>query len=487
MLWLCVHLPRLPAEVAERGGAAAAELFAVAERRKARPVVAAASRAAERAGVRPGMTVGAACALVPSLSVFWRAERAEQEALCRLAAWAGRFTPVVSLSFPREILLEVGGSARLFFGLDNLIARVEEGIGSLGYTGWTALAPTPLGAALLARANPGARVTALEEMERALSPLPAGVLDLPPDALATLEGLGVRSFGDCLRLPRAGLARRFGRDLPRYFDRALGLSPDPRQRYVPPSRFDARLPLFAETVSAEAVLFAARRLLEELEGYLEAVGGGARSFRFLLFHPFPGDKRSTSVEVGLAAPGRDAGRFLSLLKEKLGGTPIPAPACAVGLSVEDIVPFAPGSGGLWRGGGGEKDAEETWHALVERLRARLGDAAVRVLHVAAEHRPEHAFSLADPALAREGERKVSSCAGVPSTGSRPLWILPRPLPLGRKELSPVSGPERIESGWWDGNDVRRDYFVVRDRNGSWLWVFQERNGGRRWYLHGIFA
>ena len=48
------------------------------------------------------------------------------------------------------------------------------------------------------------------------------------------------------------------------------------------------------------------------------------------------------------------------------------------------------------------------------------------------------------------------------------------------------GPERIESGWWDGKDIARDYYIVRRAGGARLWVFQERQS-RRWYLHGMFA
>ena len=49
------------------------------------------------------------------------------------------------------------------------------------------------------------------------------------------------------------------------------------------------------------------------------------------------------------------------------------------------------------------------------------------------------------------------------------------------------GPERIESGWWDGHDVRRDYYVARTQAGVRLWVFRERTPERRWFLHGIFG
>jgi protein ImuB len=46
-------------------------------------------------------------------------------------------------------------------------------------------------------------------------------------------------------------------------------------------------------------------------------------------------------------------------------------------------------------------------------------------------------------------------------------------------------PERIESGWWDGADVRREYHVARNGRGRCGWVFRDLRTGH-WYLHGVF-
>jgi protein ImuB len=474
MLWLCIHLPRLSAEVISRGGSVR-EPFAVIIGEGTRQVVAAASPEAEAAGLRPGMGLGAANALAPGLSVFRRDDAAEAAALTRIAAWAGRFTPVVSLAPPREALLEVAGSARLFGGLEGLMGQAGEGIRAIGYTAFLAMAPTPLGAALLARARPGAQVTGTAELERELASVPLDALELLPETYDALKGLGVRRFGDCLALPRAGLSRRFGDALPLFFDRALGALPDPRERFALPPRFDGRLALYAEVSAAEPLLFAARRLLLELSGYLEAKGSGAERLRLTLLHR---EGRSTPIVVGLSSPGREPGRLLSLLRERLARTRIPEPVLEVALSAEEIVPLAPANGELWREPA--QGRAESWSGLLERLRARLGEDAVRGVAPAAEHRPERAFVLTDP-------RRRSEREPPPGFGPRPLWLLPRPVPMEREGLTLLAGPERIESGWWDGDDVRRDYFVAEDPGGSRLWVFRTREGTRQWYLHGIFG
>lgn len=474
MLWLCLHLPRLAAELFSRAGAVR-EPFVVAEGAGTRELVVTPSAGAARAGVLPGMAVSAAHALAPDLSVFRRDGPSEAAALARLAAWAGRFTPVVSLAPPREVMLEVAGSLTLFGGPDTLAEAVEEGVRDLGYTAQVALAPTPLGAAILSRARPGARVTDRESLAAALMPLPLDALELAPEALETLRDLGLTSLGDCLALPRPGLARRFGKELLRDLDRALGRLSDPRDPFTPPRRFEGRLLLAFETSAAEPLLFAVRRLLLELEGYLEARGGGAAALRITLSHR---EGRSTRIEMDLASPSRDPGRLLSLLRERLARTRIPEPVSAVGLSVETILPLAPANRELFRRPA--QQAGEAWPELVERLRARLGQPAVVALRPAAEHRPERAFVVTEPGLGGEPAFPFRF-------GRRPVWLLRRPAPVERKELTLLAGPERIETGWWDGQEVQRDYFVAKDPRGATVWVFRERSGKRQWYLHGIFG
>ncbi len=474
MLWLCLHMGSLSADVFTRAGTVREPFVVVAGEGTRQAVVAASARAAH-AGVRRGMALGAAHGLLPGLSVFRRDGAAEAAALSRLAAWAGRFTPFVSLSPPREILLEVAGSLRLFGGPDALWTKVADGIRGLGYAARMALAPTPLGAALLARARPGTRVAGTAGLEPAIAFVPLDVLDLAPEALAAFRALGLSRVGDCLALPRAGLVRRFGEEPLRSLDRALGRLPDPREPFVPPSRFEGRLPLPAETAAVEPLLFAARRLLLELEGYLAARGEGAGEIRLALFH---GEGRATRLEVGLVSPARDPAYLSGILRERLAATRIPEPVSAVGLSVETVLPLSPVNRELWREAA--RDVKDAWPALVERLRARLGGTAVQGLAVAAEHRPERSFI-------RTKASRGSEPWAAPRFGLRPFWLLPLPAPLARERVTLLAGPERIESGWWDGDDVRRDYFVAEDSRGSRLWVFRERGGERRWYLHGIFG
>ncbi len=384
---------------------------------------------------------------------------AGREALEAVAAWMGRYTPRVSLEPPEGLAAEVAGSLRLAGGAGKLARGIRAGLAHLGFDGRLAFAPTARAA--LWRAAGGSL---------ALEQLPVEVLSLAADRLKLLRGLGIRDLGGLLALPREGVARRFGQALVDGLDQALGRLPEPRRLYVPPARFEARLELHAPVTEAAAALFAARRLLAGLEGFLAARHGGVRRFTLELFHA---KGAPTVIEVGLAAPARDAEHFARLLRERLERRPLAAPAEAVRLSAADIEPLAGRSGGLFRDQG---DEGEDWLRLVERLQARFGQGAVHGLGLHAEHRPELAWKAVVP-----GQRLAAG--EMPGPGARPLWLVepPRALPENGFEL--IAGPERIESGWWDGGEVRRDYFVARAR-GSLVWVYRDAEG---WRLHGIFA
>lgn len=483
MLWLALHLRSLPLEIFTRGGPQTTPL-AVASSAGNNATVVACNHAARRHGVRSGMPVSAAWALVSDLRITRRDAAAERAALERVAAWALQFTPAVSIAPPADMLLELAGSLKLFGGLHRLCAQVEKGLAALGYNASIACAPTPFAAQLFARAGLAVRIQHRDALYYSLDKLPVDLLDQPPDVISTLHDIGVRALGECLRLPRDGLARRFGRDLLDDLDRALGSIPDPRASFIPPSGFAASLQLPAPVQQADMLLFAVRRLLVELCGFLAATGNGVHCMRLTLSHE---DRAATQVEIKLAAASRDIDHLLNVLRERLSRVSLPCPATAIALTSEQLLPLSSRNLSFL------PDAAHRAEAivkLIERLRARLGDDAVLGLNTVMDHRPECAWQVCEP-----GNGGTAGEFPPQSPSARPLWLLhcPQPLreiasiPCHNGPLTLLAGPERIESGWWDGNDVARDYFIARNPAQSLLWVYRERRGSGRWYLHGLFA
>jgi protein ImuB len=378
------------------------------------------------------------------------------ETLAPLAGWACQFTPKVALAPPDALLAEIEASLRYFGGREDFLDELRAGLGALGMRASIATAPTGLAALWLARGG-GSR----------LDELPLEVTGFDREFF---RGIGVATVGEALALPREGLAQRCGSAVLDALDRACGRRPEAHAFFEPPASFSARLELPAETVQAEALLFPARRLLLQLEGLLAARQEGIRAFTLRLIHF---DSSAEEIAVRLASVSRETARLASLLREKLAGKSLAQSVEAIELHAADFAPLAPRSGGLFGDAAAE---EEDWTRLLERLRARLGADAVCGLATQPDHRPEHAWRRVEPG---EWDPREYRQPGV-----RPLWLLAEPRRLPETEFALLSGPERIECGWWDGDEAKRDYFIARLANDALAWIFREEG---HWTLHGLFA
>jgi protein ImuB len=288
-----------------------------------------------------------------------------------------------------------------------------------------------------------------------------------------------------MRLPRAGFARRFGPTQLADLDRLLGRRADPRRRVTSRERYRGSLDLDHEIHEHEPLLRALEPLLAELEEFLRARQRGITSLRCRFRHY---RAEPTVCVLRLAQPEANAARLASLLRERLATLPLPEPVRRCELASGVLGERAIASRALWSPGEHGSAPSGEMPALVEHLRARLGADAVYGLECVAEHRPERGL--------RKKEPTIEKARG--STGrafDRPLWLLHQPEPLAARRGRPhyqgslelVAGPERIESGWWDGGDLQRDYYVARTTTGARLWIYRECAGARAWFLHGVFG
>ncbi len=437
-----------------------------------------ANRAALRQGVRSGMRVSAAQALARGLRVLIQDARAQQRALEQLAAWCNQFTSQVCLAPPQALLLEVQGSLTLFGGLEALLERLRNGLAGLGYAAQLAVAPTPLAATWLALAGSEVRVTTPAALAGVLARLPLSGLGLPPARLQSLQNMGVRTVGECRRLPRDGLARRLGAELVLALDQAHGSAPDPRAPYMVPAGFEAVLVIPGAIDNIVGLLFPLNRLIQELCGVLAARVAGVAELSLTLRHS---KAAPTHVELGLVSPTRDAKHLTELFRERLGRVTLPEPVEEIILAAARLVPNTQVHRDFFVA---KPAATQAGAELIERLRSRLGDQAVQGIAPVADHRPELAWRYAEPGQA---ESTVES-------GERPLWLLPEPVTLELRDGRPWLGEaltiednrERIESGWWDGKDIARDYFIACNRRGERFWIYREL-ATHRWWLHGVFG
>jgi protein ImuB len=432
------------------------------------------------------------------------------------------FTPMVCLEATDStgapapvVLLEVQSCLRYLGGFRKLLQRLQGALQPLGHRCQFASAPTALGAALLARWRDdlvhGAHSTDLAALRRLLDDAPVCLLGPGREHWEALQGMGLRQLSDLRHLPRAGLARRFGPALLADLDRARGDAPDPREPIVPPLQFEQRIELFTSADNAEQLMAGARVLIARLLAWARARHARVAAFTLRMHHEARrNDAHESELTIGLAEASADAAHLLSLLGERLARLPLAAPALELSLRCDALVHSGPPNAELFATRSTER---EGLTRLVERLQARLGAEGVQRLALLADHRPERATAWC-PAEAGPLHTSAKPAAAQPShpatlpldphlvaAPARPLWLFNEPQPLSEQASRPwldgaplqlLAGPERIESGWWDGALAARDYFIARADDGALVWVFRARlpltaPDGSGWFMHGRFA
>ena len=472
MRWACILLPHLALDGVLRRCADPQAPLALITGTPQRRVLLAVNAAARESGLRPGQALATAQALAHGFAMveYDPDEAARWQRF--LAAWAYRFSSLVSLHGSHALVLEVAGSHALFGPWPQFQARLREELAALGFRHRIVAAPNPAAARALANAHDGLAVAGEAAMRQALGQLPVQRAGFAPEVATAFTRMGLRTLRQVLALPRDSLARRFPPQVLRHLDTLLGERPLPLDWYQPPDRFEARIELGYEVESSQALLFPLKRLTSDLAAFLAGRDGGVQRFSLQLQHE---DQADTAIAIGLLAAERDPALLFEIARSRLEQAPVPAPVRVIGLRADELPAFVPAHRELF-----DPRPQQTlpWEQLRERLRARLGAQAVHGLRVHADHRPEHAW---------RNETETKRALPQASIAPRPGWLLPAPIPLRGALPQLLAGPERIESGWWDGGDVRRDYYRVRTRLGQQAWAYRPAGEDAEFMLHGWFA
>jgi len=347
-------------------------------------------------------------------------------------------------------------------------------------------APTALGALWLSRHH-GDDVFSAEKLASRLGDLPIQVTRWPESQLQLLSDMGIRNVRDCLRLPRDGFGRRLGQRYLRDLDYAFGKRIDLRPCFETPHQLIRKIEFAEETANLEVLRNVAGDIVEHFATQLRSYQQQAQSFGVFFHHH---KCAPTYTELLLISPAHEKHRILEPLAARLERVDLPAPVTALEMRAEQLQAMEIQMNQLFQGVDAETDSFEL-QMLVERLRGRFGESGVYGLKLMPEHRPELVWvKLTDRLLHDSSETSPVS----PWADERPLWMLPAPVPLDDGVMrfqygGPLrfeSEPERIESGWWDNRDIRRDYYSALTACGEKLWVYRDCLT-RQWYLHGIFG
>jgi protein ImuB len=422
-------------------------------------------------------------------------------------AWswhALQFTPRVALQGD-TLLLDVGASLRLWGGLRALLQRLLQPEGLAPCLAWARA-----GTALLARALLCLKLQGLPRPQRCPDGLPLHTLEAAAPALAVLERIGCRHWGQLRALPRAGVARRFGAELLEALDQAYGSRPSSLAWCQLPAQFDQNLELPAIASRAPELLWTGQRLLAALQAWLRAGQQGVLALELQWTHDLrrlDGRllERTGGLQLRTAEPTQDMAHLRRLLSEHLERTPLAAPVNHLRLRTLQTAAFAPPSLSLLPE---DQRHGDRLHELIERFGARLGGERVLVPQLQADHRPERMLQWvpAQPAqMAKTAPTaaRAQPTALAPDAALYPSWLLREPLALQMEGGQPVfhgplrllARPRRVDgAGWWDLDAAQpavRDYRLAWSERLGLLWLYCERpHSGLhdpRWFLHGLYA
>ena len=457
--------------------------------------------AARNAGLRVGMPASKAQVLVPGLVSVEIEPLVDAAALERLALWALRYAPIVAPDPPDGLIIDTSGADHLHGGeetmLTTLVSRMEaSGIAARAATAdaWgTAHAAARFLARPIAVIPDGQAAAAMRD-------LPIRALRLPAQIVEGLHVLGFERIGDIEDTPKAPLTHRFGPELLRRLDQAMGRAAEPFEPVRSPELIEVRRAFGEPIGAAETIARYTARLVDQLCAALERQGLGARRLD-LLFHRV--DNRVEAIRVGTAAPVRDTRRLTRLLTDRIEtvdpgfGIELMTLTATLAEPLRDRQTIS----------SLVEPPEPDISDLIDVIANRLGSSRLYRFAPVQSDVPERAVKRVAPTAPDDG-------ASWPGEWPRPLRLLSPPEPIVtmallpdnppvwftwrgiRRRVARADGPERIFGEWWlhqaEMHSVR-DYFRVEDEGGERFWIYRagdgedRATGSHKWFLHGIFA
>ena len=351
---------------------------------------------------------------------------------------------------------------------------------------------------------------------RHLAPLPVAALRLSDTALEWLRELGVEHIEQLGDLPRAGVSSRLGSEVLQRLDQALGLCDETYSAHQPSLSFVAQWQAEHPTDRDEAIERVVEHLSHHLAQLLCSQQQGALQLRCCLYCE-PRVMRNASddaatvakltpveLDVNLFQPTPQADYLWQLLRMQLESIRLPGPVASIELQATATAPLGQRQPQLWETDSTVADGQQLAN-LIDRLSNRLGPHVVCAARLRAGALPETAYALIPLAGPEASLARLN--AGPPRTppapDHRPLQLIHPPLPLQMLSQSPQGaplrfvasdasqqvlhcwGPERIETAWWQGPSVRRDYYRVHCVAGARFWLFCNLVD-QGWFLHGEF-
>ncbi len=504
---LYVHLPRFPVQrrLTETPSLRGRALALVAEVRGQREV-AFVSDAAARLGARRGMTLTGATALCPELLALPFLPPEEARALGSLGEALLALGPAFQIAEPDGVWLEAS-AAPLFGGEEGLLARVLECCAGHGYQGRAVVASQLFTARAVARYGERERTLVIPPggAQTALAPLSLAALEGGGAAqIAALRSLGLTTLGEVAALPAGAVVARLGAGGLGAYQLCRGED----DRVLVPARvaqvLEETVQLDWPAESVEPLLFALKTALDRTCARLAGRQRAAVRLTLRLRLDPSGER---SVGLTLARPTAQTRLLLDLAKHRISDLTLENPVSALGVRVDEDCEDRGQQLSLGEGPQGDAALE----VVLARLSTALGEDSLFSAELEAWHRPEGAYRArpfrpqqrprglleelqperekaagpVDAALLERPSRLFAQAAQLEAFVDE-RGVISAARVLGRsRQVTSVSGPERLCGEWWGSEPFSRDYFRVQFDGLGPAWVFRDARDGR-FYLHGMF-
>ncbi|MDO3382258.1 Y-family DNA polymerase [Gilvimarinus algae] len=467
MLWLYLHFPAL-------------QLNSLAPTEQPRALVCERSHTlvqlngpARAAGLTPAMGLAMASSLCRQLEVIPYNAELNTRRLHEMARQLYAASAEIMLFEPDGLLFKAESMLRYYGGFTRYWSTLERLLNAEQVEVIPATGLRPANARLMARAGQACLDTAPEPLEQQWQWIALQHSELPAKTLSQLHQLGLFRFAELLQLPMSELANRLDRDSISYLRTLTGQKASPVHYFAPPAYFEHYRELPWELSTSLLLREYVQRSLTSLEQFLKARAQVTDAFSLTL-HQHQLAPKVVRIEAGR---GECRARvWQRLLDVKFESVHLDTPASGFTLRADPGYCDSPEHRDLFDQASGPCNRAE----LIALLRAKLGAEALGYVPLADDHRPECV------AFPQPGTGTVTADTAL---ALRPSLLLKTPR-LYRDPLSIVTGPERITTGWWDQNSVIRDYYIARNRQGAWLWVFLaqgDKLSSPAWYLHGYFS
>lgn len=467
-IWLYLHFPQLQLDCLLAQHSTSADIAMVVVNPSQMQVMQL-NQIAYAVGICKGMSLGAAATLDSTLAVHPYQEIVEQDKLKEIADSLYSVTSDICFFAPTGLLLRAHTMLSLYGSLASYWLAIQQRLESLNITYHYATGTTPLAAKALALQKWDQVCEDHSKIQKQLSSSPLDFTELDKKTINKLERVGIRRLKQLIDVPLGDIAKRFSHQLAHYLGQLQGVLPHPVQFYHPAAEFQRYMELLYEITNTQTLIPSLRYLLKALEQFLKLRDQLAMQ---VIIDLHQRDSEILALNVGSPQGEYRASAWQRLIELQLETVSLNAPVFAITLCVSKTHLCVPDKADLFEAKRGDLSCLQ----LIAILQAKLGQQAV--------YSP--AFCNSDiPEQANQSVRVLNTqSSDWHAHAMRPIFLFPQPVPLAFKVFI-EQGPERIQTAWWSGHLIERDYFVARNPQGQWFWIF--RTPEQHWFVHGVFS